>query len=752
MSQGLLTVLVKKQYIPALKSGTIVAVYTVEVVFMALSSAQKEQIAAWYKALQQQIPDFIPRPPQRQMIAEVAKTLAGEAGRHLAIEAPTGVGKTLSYLIPGIAIARGEQKTLVVSTANVALQDQIFSKDLPLLRKIIPDLKFTAAFGRGRYVCPRNLAALATDNASQGDLLAFLEDEMAPTSKDEQQRCVKLKTDLDAYKWDGLRDHTSQNIEDDLWRRLSTDKASCLGRNCHWYRECPFFVARREIDDAEVVVANHALVMAAMESDAVLPEAKNLLLILDEGHHLPDVARDALEMSAEVTPGYSRLQFDLFTKLVETCMAQFRPKSPPPLTNPERLTNHCDEIFELLSSFNSIVSLWLPGEKEAEHRFEMGVLPEEIMVICKRLAKLMEGLRSLSEALLNDLGEKTGTHDIVRLHRSLLHMNRALGYFETQSKLWRLSAMEKASGAPVSKWVTREIREGQPHLYFHCVGIRVCDQLEKLVWRNVPHVIVTSATLRSLNKFDRLQEMSGLDEDAGDRFIALDSPFNHVEQGKLVIPQLTVEPTMENEAQHLAEMAAFFRAELAKGEHKGMLVLFASNRAMQVFLTHVTDLRLTLLVQGDMPRYRLVELHRKRVEQGETSVLVGLQSFAEGLDLKGDLLSQVHIHKIAFPPIDSPVVLTEGEWLKTLKRYPFEVQSLPSASFNLIQQVGRLIRSHGCYGEVVIYDRRLLTKNYGQRLLGALPVFPISQPEAPAAKLIDTTPKKTVRRKRVSKK
>lgn len=718
---------------------------------MALSSAQKTQIAAWYKALQQQIPDFIPRPPQRQMIAEVAKTLAGEEGRHLAIEAPTGVGKTLSYLIPGIAIARGEQKTLVVSTANVALQDQIFSKDLPLLRKIIPDLKFTAAFGRGRYVCPRNLAALATDNLAQGDLLAFLEDEMAPTSKDEQQRCVKLKTDLDAYKWDGLRDHTSQNIDDDLWRRLSTDKASCLGRNCHWYRECPFFVARREIDDAEVVVANHALVMAAMESNAVLPEAKNLLLILDEGHHLPDVARDALEMSAEVTPGYSRLQFDLFTKLVETCMAQFRPKSPPPLTSPERLTNHCDEIYELLNSFSGIVSLWLPGEQEAEHRFEMGILPDEIMAICKRLAKLMEGLRSLAEALLNDLSEKTGTHDIVRLHRSLLHMNRALGYFETQSKLWRLSAMEQASGAPVSKWVTRDIREGQPHLYFHCVGIRVCDQLEKLVWRNVPHVIVTSATLRSLNKFDRLQEMSGLSEKAGDRFIALDSPFNHVEQGKLVIPQLTVEPTMANEAQHLAEMAAFFRAELAKGEHKGMLVLFASNRAMQVFLTHVTDLRLTLLVQGDMPRYRLVELHRKRVEQGETSVLVGLQSFAEGLDLKGDLLSQVHIHKIAFPPIDSPVVVTEGEWLKTLKRYPFEVQSLPSASFNLIQQVGRLIRSHGCYGEVVIYDRRLLTKNYGPRLLGALPVFPISQPEAPAAKIIDTTPKKTVRRKRVSK-
>ncbi|RKQ39625.1 helicase C-terminal domain-containing protein, partial [Enterobacter sp. R1(2018)] len=108
--------------------------------------------------------------------------------------------------------------------------------------------------------------------------------------------------------------------------------------------------------------------------------------------------------------------------------------------------------------------------------------------------------------------------------------------------------------------------------------------------------------------------------------------------------------------------------------------------------------------------------------------------------------------KIAFPPVDSPVVVTEGEWLKSLRRYPFEVQSLPAASFNLIQQVGRLIRSHGCYGEVVIYDRRLLTKNYGQRLLGALPVFPITQPPAPAAKIVEATPKKAARRKRMGKK
>ncbi|WP_434133585.1 ATP-dependent DNA helicase DinG [Enterobacter cloacae] len=701
---------------------------------MALTAALKAQIGAWYKALQQQIPDFIPRAPQRQMIADVAKTLAGDDGRHLAIEAPTGVGKTLSYLIPGIAIAREEQKTLVVSTANVALQDQIFSKDLPLLRKIIPELRFTAAFGRGRYVCPRNLAALASSEPTQQDLLAFLDDELTPNNKAEQEQCANLKADLDSYRWDGLRDHTSQAIGDDLWRRLSTDKASCLNRNCHYYRECPFFVARREIQEAEVVVANHALVMAALESEAVLPEPKNLLLVLDEGHHLPDVARDALEMSAEITAPWFRLQLDLFCKLVATCMEQFRPKTTPPLAVPERLSEHCDEVYGLIASLNNILNLYLPATQEAEHRFAMGELPDEVMEICQQLAKHLEKLRGLAEMFLNDLSEKTGTHDVVRLHRILLQMNRALGMFEAQSKLWRLASMAQASGAPVTKWATREVRDGQVHLFFHCVGIRVADQLEKLIWRSVPHVVVTSATLRSLNSFSRLQEMSGLKEKAGDRFVALDSPFNHCEQGKLVIPRMRYEPLIDNEEQHIAEMAAYFREQLESKKYPGMLVLFASGRAMQRFLEHVTDLRLLLLVQGDQPRYRLVELHRQRIDNGERSVLVGLQSFAEGLDLKGDYLTQVHIHKIAFPPIDSPVVITEGEWLKSLNRYPFEVQSLPAASFNLIQQVGRLIRSHGCWGEVVIYDKRLLTKNYGQRLLNALPVFPIEQPEVPEIK------------------
>lgn len=207
------------------------------------------------------------------MIADVAKTCRGR-GQASGYRSADRCRQNAVISDPGHRHRPRGTKTLVVSTANVALQDQIYSKDLPLLRKIIPDLRFTAAFGRGRYVCPRNLTALASTEPSQQDLLAFLDDDLTPNNQAEQKLCATLKQDLDSYRWDGLRDHTDKAIDDGLWSRLSTDKASCLNRNCHYYRECPFFVARREIQEAEVVVANHALVMAAMESEAVLPEPK----------------------------------------------------------------------------------------------------------------------------------------------------------------------------------------------------------------------------------------------------------------------------------------------------------------------------------------------------------------------------------------------------------------------------------------------------------------------------------------------
>lgn len=701
-------------------------------VVMSLSQSVKMQISQWYKALPEHIEGFIPRAPQREMIAEVAKTFSDETGRHLIIEAPTGVGKTLSYLIPGIAISREEKKPLIISTANVALQDQIYSKDLPLLKKIIPDLTFTGAFGRGRYLCPRNLEAICATEGEQIDLMFLLEDKVDVATSAEREICQELKHDFTSFGWDGLRDHHKRALTDSLWRKISTDKMNCLGRNCQYYHRCPFFLARREIDEVDVVITNHALVMAAMESESVLPDAKNILLVLDEGHHIPDVARDALEVEGEITLSTLNMQLDNMARHVSQYLAQFIPVKPPKLADPIRFDAHIAKMREAYQDVEHFTRALLPERSENdEYLFPLGQLPEQLLLCCQDLFKLTDGLKMLGESILNDLTERTAKEDVVRLHRAILTTSRMVGYLENMAKLWRLATLEQTSKAPVSKWLTRRYDKKQSHLYLHCAGIRVSEQLTQLLWKNIPHVVITSATLRSLNSFSRIQELTGLSEHFDDRFITLSSPFTHERQGKLVIPKMRYEPTMANEKAHLKEMARYFRQGMVENHHRGQLVLFSSQRAMEGFLEEVKDLRLSLLVQGDQPRYRLVETHCKRIDAGDNSVLIGLQSFAEGLDLKGDYLTQVHIHKIAFPPVTDPVIVTEGEWLKSLKRYPFEVQSLPSASFNLIQQVGRLIRSHHCHGEVVIYDRRLLTKNYGSRLLTALPVFPIYQPDIP---------------------
>ncbi|MDF7331056.1 ATP-dependent DNA helicase DinG [Proteus mirabilis] len=699
---------------------------------MSLSQSVKMQISQWYKALPEHIEGFIPRAPQREMIAEVAKTFSDETGRHLIIEAPTGVGKTLSYLIPGIAISREEKKPLIISTANVALQDQIYSKDLPLLKKIIPDLTFAGAFGRGRYLCPRNLEAICATEGEQIDLMFLLEDKVDVATSAEREICQELKHDFTSFGWDGLRDHHKRALTDSLWRKISTDKMNCLGRNCQYYHRCPFFLARREIDEVDVVITNHALVMAAMESESVLPDAKNILLVLDEGHHIPDVARDALEVEGEITLSALNMQLDNMTRHVSQYLAQFIPVKPPKLADPIRFDAHIAKMREAYQDVEHFTRALLPERSENdEYLFPLGQLPEQLLLCCQDLFKLTDGLKMLGESILNDLTERTAKEDVVRLHRAILTTSRMVGYLENMAKLWRLATLEQTSKAPVSKWLTRRYDKKQSHLYLHCAGIRVSEQLTQLLWKNIPHVVITSATLRSLNSFSRIQELTGLSEHFDDRFITLSSPFTHERQGKLVIPKMRYEPTMANEKAHLKEMARYFRQGMVENHHRGQLVLFSSQRAMEGFLEEVKDLRLSLLVQGDQPRYRLVETHCKRIDADDNSVLIGLQSFAEGLDLKGDYLTQVHIHKIAFPPVTDPVIVTEGEWLKSLKRYPFEVQSLPSASFNLIQQVGRLIRSHHCHGEVVIYDRRLLTKNYGSRLLTALPVFPIYQPDIP---------------------
>ena len=240
---------------------------------------------------------------QRLMIAEVARALANadsDSGPGIAsgqsaiaaIEAGTGTGKTLAYSVAGIPVAQALEKKLVIATATVALQEQIVYKDLPDLREN-GGLQFTFALakGRGRYLCLLKLDNTLAANPGSDPTLALYPDELQmQLDRDTVVVLEKMLDQLGSGVWDGDRDQWPEQIEENLWARVSTDHAQCTGRRCPHVRQCSFFKARDALGDADVIVTNHDLVLAdlALGGGAILPPPEDTLYVFDEGHHLPD--------------------------------------------------------------------------------------------------------------------------------------------------------------------------------------------------------------------------------------------------------------------------------------------------------------------------------------------------------------------------------------------------------------------------------------------------------------------------------
>ena len=270
---------------------------------MALTEDVKQLIQQTYRDVLAG-KDIRARYGQRLMIAEIARYM-GEITENdgqrtspagtCVVEAGTGTGKTLAYLIAAIPVARALGKTLVISTATVALQDQIVHKDLPDLKKHSKlDFTWTLAKGRGRYLCMSRLEARLHDegNGDSDTMPLFLLDGPGKEEPGTRAYFEDMLASYGSRKWDGDRDHWPDQIPDDIWRQVTTDHRQCTNRHCSYFDSCAFFDARKDLDDADIVVANHDLVLAdlALGGGAILPEPENALFIFDEAHHLPDKA------------------------------------------------------------------------------------------------------------------------------------------------------------------------------------------------------------------------------------------------------------------------------------------------------------------------------------------------------------------------------------------------------------------------------------------------------------------------------
>lgn len=692
-----------------------------------LSTETKERIQALYRECIKAL-DLRPRLGQRVMIAEIAKSLGAihedEKGNRdnlagiAVVEAGTGTGKTLAYLLAALPVAIEKERKLLVSTATVALQEQILDKDLPNLKKNISmPFNFALAKGRGRYLC-----LLKLDKSLQhlSGLLSTVDlFEQSPEEKD-RELYESLLLKYGSGEWDGDRDRLPEEMEDSQWSHLTATHRECSNRRCPHFNNCAFYKARSAMEDADVIVANHDLVLAdlSLGGGAVLPGPEKTIYVFDEGHHLADKALNHFRLEAGIRAQRQWLQ------QLEKGLEQFVSAAGIPYTLIHSLSEAPQNIRDILQSISLVWPLLMDMLGDQERlRFEQGQMPENLRQL---LVNIKSPLQSLLLCLdrLNDMLQKSldpkedgdFSRDVAEAWQAPMGIMLARAEQLSEALSW-LCAQEAEGELPVARWLTRVPFGDSWDIRLSASPIAVADQLRKNLWSRCYGAVVTSATLTALNSFGKLSWEAGLPDWA--TYERVMSPFNYPELGELQPVSLNSDPKSD---QFQSDVESWLKQELDL--NRGTLVLFSSRAQLEAtrdrFLGDWYD---KLLCQGFLPKAEIVRRHKERIDGGQGSIIFGLASFAEGIDLPGNYVTHVVIVKIPFAVPDDPIQAAISEWLESRGRNPFMELTLPAASIRLVQACGRLIRTESDHGRISILDKRLLSHRYGKLLLDSLPPF-----------------------------
>ncbi|MEZ9231192.1 ATP-dependent DNA helicase DinG [Vibrio amylolyticus] len=683
------------------------------------TSKIQQSIRKSYQNLQYQLDNFVPRRAQNYLVAEITKTLLGDyhkKNRILVGEAGTGIGKSLAYLMATIPISVYSNRKVVISTATVALQEQLLNKDLPLFRRITDrEFSFILAKGRQRYCCSEKLASAS--GVDGGQLAMF---ESKPEKNDIELLQTMYKSLLNG-KWDGDRDSWPKPIRDELWLSIVSDKHSC-NNSLPTHRGCPFQKARSELDKADVIIANHSLVMADADlgGGVILPEPENTLYVFDEAHHLPKVARDHSSASASLKGAASWLE--RLNQLVSKFSNLADEKRVGRFQNQLQ-----DSIQQLIPSLTQLSKRFDPSLfEENKYRFEDGDLPDWLEKESSDLKQLATKGSQAAAKIADLIAERLKDGEIAsRLAEpALAEIGFYLQRLENLAQVWTLMAEPKREkGAPLARWIEVSTdREGD--FTVNVSPLEVGWQLDQQLWSRCIGAVLVSATMRALNSFSFFCHQTGVSEkaDSGTQFLALASPFDYQNQAELIVPNMKYEPAAPQYTDHLIESLP----DLIE-DKKANLVLFSSywqmNQVAEGLAKDFIKKGWSLQVQGDSSRTEILNKHKTLIQCGKTSVLFGTGSFSEGLDLPGELLENLIITKIPFGVPTSPVEQAHAEYIEKRGGNPFMQISVPEASKKLIQSVGRLLRKERDSGKVYILDRRIVTKRYGKSLLDSLPPF-----------------------------
>lgn len=709
----------------------------------------RARLEVLYGAVAKTWPGFIARPGQHQMMHAALLTFLSAKepedetrnGANLAqLEAGTGTGKTVAYCLAAIVAAEFLKKTVIVSTATVALQEQLFHKDLPRLAKIIPELKFEILKGRGRYLCESRLAGAISGDAQE----SFLDD-MFPdprpragsdkkTSRDSTQAMAWFKSiskKLDAGRWDGDIDNLDQPPQAEDWQLVQASAQACNASRCEYFKSCAFFKARRQAATATLQVANHALVLATLQTDSTVIDAANTLFVFDEAHQLPAIAADQFLYKARLLSSVNLLTG---LRTLVTRNSRNMPASTRPDVVAFGLTlTECTDSLTLLAQHLSLAQ-WVTADKPV-HRFAEGLVPETLIPECERLVattrSILSVVASVAEALTQP-DESKSPEDRDEQMRAGVEMGVVVSRLDTLHKL--VNAWATNDPVPWAKWIEFvELTGGaaefssatnpvQADTWLCASPLTAAQILAKGLWKTVGAAVCTSATLSACGSFEFFDRMSGMNRFPDRRALMVDSPFNYATQGELRIAPMKNSPKSPDFSDELC----LTLPDLLRAHAHGQLVLFTSRRQMQACHGALPkDLLKQVQMQGESSRTELLKEHGRRVTAGQRSIIFGLQSFGEGIDLPGKLCEHVLIDKLPFSPPDSPVDAALSEWLTNQGRDPFAEISVPRAAMKLAQWAGRGVRTVSDWAVITVCDTRLVTTRYGKNILAGLPPFPV---------------------------
>lgn len=692
--------------------------------------------------------------------AELGKPPEDEEGRPIeglepvrsiaVIQAGTGVGKSLAYCVPAIALALERNTRVMISTATVALQEQLVNKDLPALAKSMPQpFRFALAKGRGRYVCKLKLdrwaagAGGAADDGWDADDDLFADEAAAArgsqavrslsAEQELQERTAwyqDLAQQLERGLWDGDRDNLSQTPDAAWWPAVAAEASSCTARHCPAYNQCSYYEQRKALVGAQVIVVNHDLLLATLGSRQ-LPDLDNCLLVLDEAHHLPGTALDQFASSMDL----SRLTWidRLASKAVRTggLLAVSEVADIPKLSGQVR--QHLQDVARLVMHHHGAdlrgegAPAWRrAGDAGASGRARVpkGQLHKDFAEPLAQLAHcsqaFLDALRAVSKALRTEMRDQPD--EARRLSQMYAQLGTLAPRLEAVFATTQLLLQDTSEGnAPVAKWFTLNTVGDYVVVQAHASPTLPGATLRHHLWSAVRGAVLTSATLTSCGRFDFFLKEAGLHGDSATVAMEVPSPFDFSRQGRLITVDHLPDPK-QAEA-FTADMVQALMGDLHEVKH-GALVLFTSRAQLrQAEEALPDDLRANVLVQTAWPRTQLLARHRERVADGLPSIIFGMQSFGEGLDLPGRLCEDLFITKMPFAPPDDPVGEARSEWLRSVGRDPFMELVVPATAIRLAQWVGRAIRTEEDEAHVYCYDRRLTQTSYGQRLLQGLPPF-----------------------------